>query len=242
MNQIDNQGDILSLKEPAWERRSEIGLLRAFFQTVLAVLLFPSRTFSRVQTSGEIISPFLFFVILSSLSLFIQLFYQMYLFFFNKNFLFIDVYTVGSNVLTTRAAVCSLILKTSVLEAFLILAIFIIAGLIHLSLKILKSAKGPFEVTFKVGCYVIGSIGVLSNIFLWSISGVLRDELVLAYYFKFLVVFGVLGTIIYFIGLKKSHHISGWRTFFSILLAIILYFVAGFSLMLIVLIVKHIAR
>ena len=186
--------------EPAWERRDTVGFFRAIYETIQMVLLAPNMTFSRLRRSGGLMSPLFYYLMMASGTLALRMMFELPLIFKNPSILGPQLAALSHRTITMGA------LAVVVLSPiFFFCAIFLTSAVTHLSLKIVKGAKEPFEATFRTFCYTLGSVSVCQLI---------------------PVVGGIIATlwsiVSYFIGLRKVHEISAWRTFFAILISTIL--------------------
>ncbi len=91
---------------------------------------------------------------------------------------------------------------------FFIVGILFSSAVTHLSLKMIKGAHEPFEATFRVFCYSLGSVSIFQLLPL--VGGIIA---------------ALWGIVSYFIGLKKVHALSGWRLSFAILISTAISFV-----------------
>ncbi len=109
----------------------------------------------------------------------------------------------------------------------MILGLFLIAALLHLSLKILKSTQERFEATFRILCYLSGACAIIGILFclINFIAGSLGSIPVGVRIFIYIIETTLgswIGATFYFIGLKQVHRLSSWRTTFVLLFAMLL--------------------
>ncbi len=184
-----------------WEKRSEIGFFKAFFQTLRAVLFFPKITFSRMETTGGFAAPLFYYVIVASTV------------FTMTVLLLLPAVLKNPGVLAPQLATFS---QKAILAGFagvivvapllFIVGIFLSSFIAHMSLKILGATKKPFRATFRVLCYSFGSTSLFQLIPL--VGGILG---------------ALWGLTLYFIGLKEVYSLSKWRAFFVIVVSVALY-------------------
>lgn len=187
--------------EPAWERREEVGFLSALYQTIKMVLLAPNITFSKLRTTGGMLIPLLYYVIMTSFSFTITMLFQLPQILKNPSLLGPQLATFSQHAII--AGFFGLILISPFI---FIIGILFSSAVTHLSLKIIKGAQEPFEATFRVFCYALGSVAIFQILpFLGGIIG------------------AIWGVVAYFIGLKKVHALSGARTSFAILISVAIY-------------------
>lgn len=186
-----------------WEKRSELGFVKAFFQTARAILLSPKMTFSRLETTGGLVSPLLYYVMLASTVFTATLFLLLPALLKNPSALAPQLATLSQKAIL--AGFAGLIVVGPLL---FIVGIFLSSFITHMSLKILGAAKKPFRATFRVICYSFGSTALFQLIpFFGGILGALW------------------GLTLYFIGLKEVYSLSKWRAFFVIVVSVALYLI-----------------
>lgn len=220
-----NASSLKMIVEPAWERRSELGLFKALFQTILQVLFFPNQTFSNMKTTGGLGTPLLFYVITHILLVPLLCLAQVR---------FLKDIPALLPQLVARPSFQQIAIKYDSVSLQrlmsmglrMMLGLFIITALLHLSLKILKSAKKPIEVTFRMFCYYSGAWAPVGALFLAIFIAVSLGPVATGTK-KFIYILGVVitscvGLRYYFIGIKKVHHLSSWQTIFVLLFGTIL--------------------
>jgi hypothetical protein len=218
------------LTEPAWERRSELGFFKALFQTIFSILFSPSETFSKMKITGGLGAPLLFYVITHVLVVPLTCLCQAQM---TKDFFaFVPWFTAHAAQpkiakMLHDVALGASLQKVMMLGLNMIIYFFMTAAFFHLSLKILKSARGPFEATFRMLCYCYGAyafIGTLFGLVTLAVSrlGLIPINIRISIYtLETLIGVSILGAL-YFIGLKQVHHLSSWRTTVVLLLAMLL--------------------
>lgn len=241
-----------ALTEPAWERRSELGFFKALFQTIFEVLFSPRATFLKMKTTGGLGTPLLFYAI--------NHIFLIPLVCLNKVqaikdiFVFIPWFAAQPKFakMFHDAALDVSLQQIMTMGLKIILGLFMLAALLHLSLKIFKSARGPFEGTFRMLCYVAGSYALIGTLFcLINLAGgrlglIPINIRISIYVIETLIGFSITGTL-YFIGLKQVHRLSSSRTTFVLLFAmLVLPILLGLAvvllvaiLVMIVLVAKH---
>lgn len=143
--------------EPAWERREEIGLLKAAVLTMKQVFFDPAATFRNMARTGGFLGPFLFC-------------YPMGIFFFLLHILFdvgwaillpeqtLAFYREASvrDFLFGQAAMVPFVLVFSLVTPFAI------SGIYHLAVMLLAKSHGNYETTFRTYCYLSGALAPAS--------------------------------------------------------------------------------
>ena len=139
-----------------WEHRQQLGLVKAFVDTVILVLTKPAEAFTLMKREGDLIEPAIYAAIGGSLgiivSTLIRLPFHAMGFMGNRDSAFSGMF--GSGIGLIFGLILSPILVT--------IGMFIGSGLIHLSLMLLGGAKKPYETTFRVVCFSFGSANVIA--------------------------------------------------------------------------------
>lgn len=152
---------VAALKQdgPAWEQRDQLGFLKALLETIRAVLLEPTATFSTMRPFGGLWGPLAFAVIVGMVGAVANVFYQ---------FAWTALGLVPQGDKEAAAAAAAIFGSGFVMIVIVVLmplilaaAMFVSAGLVHLSLMIVGGARKPFESTFRVVCYAGGATAVL---------------------------------------------------------------------------------
>lgn len=188
-----------SLKEPAWEQRATLGFFSALLQTIGTVLLKPSKTFEGLQKQGGVAAPLFYYVMISSVMFTVAAISQLP----STISSLASVMPQFEKVSLSYPMMGMLFLVTLLLSPpIFMVTIFVSSFFTHLCLRLLRGAKEPFEATFRVMCYAMGSTAIFQVIPFFG---------------------GILGSIWSFyaslIGLKKVHEISAWRATVALLLS-----------------------
>ncbi len=148
---------------PAWEQRAELGIVKAGWETIKAVLLKPSETFETMKREGGLGGVLLYPVIFGSIGSIAGLGYQIVARLAISSAIPPQAsQTPGFNPGAMMAFSTGMLVVLAILmPAFIALGSFVGAGILHLSLMICGGAKQPFETTFRTYCYVQGSAGIL---------------------------------------------------------------------------------
>ncbi|MFZ4116041.1 MAG: GYF domain-containing protein [Chthoniobacterales bacterium] len=199
--------------EPAWERRQEVGFLASLYQTIKMALFSPSYFFSKMRTTGGIMAPLSYYLLMhcSAITITILLLLPVIL----KDPALISPQLAALSHKTVLGGAIGFIVLSPLIFTT---AIFFSSGVMHLSLKLVRGAREPFEATFRLFCYTAGSLAILS--LLPFVGG---------------IVVMVWGLICYCIGLKKIQGPTNWQLFFAFLISpAILFFIAVVLILLVV--------
>ena len=191
---------------PAWEQRAQLGLVKAGWETIKAVLTKPGETFDTMKRDGGIGSVLLYPVIFGSIGGIAGIAYQVMVRLAMTSALPQQASQTGGPSIATLNAISTgmLVVLAIFMPAFIALGSFVGAGLLHLSLMICGGAKQPFETTFRTYCYVHGSAGVLQVV---PICGAM--------------VSGIWALICLCIGLSKTQEISVGKAVLAVFLPMI---------------------
>lgn len=198
---LEADAELPLVVEPAWERRAELGFVKALIQTVASVLGRPGTTFSKLKVEGGVLRPLFYYLFMSALTFGIVLCYQMPSLFKNPAFLSSQLEGVSQ-----RTLLLGVIAVWLLSPFFFAGGIFISSFLTHLSLKLITKTKEPFQATFRTMCYGLGSASIAQIVpFVGGIVSI------------------VWGITTYFIGLKKVHRVSAGKLLVSVFLSVILF-------------------
>ena len=189
-----------------WEERDRIGFGSALFDTTRQVLTEPSAFFRAMPVTGGMGSPLLFGVIVGWIGLVAASFYQA---------VFRSV--VGPSFAAfggDRPEVAALlgwvegwgafVAQVVFGGVFVVIGIFIGAGIIHLMLLLLGGARRGFEATFRVACFVQATNVLLLVPFCGQVVAL------------------VWGLVLYVLGLAAAHQIGHGKAAAAVLLPILL--------------------
>jgi hypothetical protein len=194
-----------------WERRAEIGLVKAWFDTVSMLITKPSEAFTMMRPEGGLVDPLLFGLIGGCAGSIVSIIFQVLLRsipgFASGNDPF-NMFGLGAWALIIIYAVL-----TPVLIAF---GLFLGSGILHLCLMMVGGANRSFETTFRVACFASGA----TNLFLmipmcgWLIAWVYN-------------------IVLECIGLTRAHQTTTGKALLAIFLPLIVC--CGLSVLLLVL-------
>jgi hypothetical protein len=187
---------------PAWERRKELGFLKALFQTWKEVLFNPAASFSRMKTSGGFATPLLFNLTMVVIYAFFTTIYQLL---FSGMFGAAAAMHDGSSSIQGFGGGLPPFVSIGVMVVavpVLVGITFLNAGITHLCLALFKGTSKSYEATYRVICYSYSTWifalvpcagGIVSSIW-WLVATI--------------------------IGLSKVHRIETWRAAVAVLLPV----------------------
>jgi hypothetical protein len=189
-----------------WDRRQELGIFPAFFETLKLVLLNPSAAFSTMKPEGGLGEPLIYALIGGSIGCFVY-------------FLF-SIFMSSFGIMSNRNALAGLTgLGIGTVFVFLFIPIFVALGLfigsaiIHLCLTLVGGARRSFEATFRVVCFSAGSTYPLMIV---PICGG--------------VIAGIWCLVVECIGLARAHATTTGRAVLAVALPLIVCCGGGFVL------------
>ena len=141
-----------------WEHRQELGLVKAYFDTVVMVLTKPAEAFALMKTEGDMMGPMLFALIGGCAGIIVSVLVQLAL--HSIGFMADRQNAMFGMVVVGLWSIGYIILSPVIVIVFL----FIGSGILHLCLMIVGGAKKSFETTFRVVCFSSGSTYLLSMI------------------------------------------------------------------------------
>jgi hypothetical protein len=131
-----------------WEHRQQLGLVKAFVDTVILVLSKPVEAFGMMKIEGGLVEPAIYAVIGGTLAKLVA------------TLVFLPLHAIG--FMANRESAALLIIQLVLWPLGVAIGVFIGSGMIHLSLMLLGGAKKPFETTFRVICFAFGSASPIS--------------------------------------------------------------------------------
>ena len=145
---------------PDWERRDQLGLWKALVGTTKSIFGEPVRVFNTMKQTGGLGSPLLYWLLTGGIGIAVG---QVYGLFMQGAMLGamsqagMSGSQMGAMGMQAAVGAGSIVIMPIVF----IIALFIQAGLTHLTLMMLKGANQPFETTFRVAAYAFGATGTL---------------------------------------------------------------------------------
>jgi hypothetical protein len=182
-----------------WEHREQLGILKAYIDTVSLVLTKPADAFVLMKKEqGDLMGPLLFALIGGSLGMIVSFLFQIGL-------QSIGLMGGGQNAISSVFGMgIGIVLFIFLVPVLMVVGMFIGSGILHLCLMILGGAKKSFETTFRVVCFASGSTYLLSMI---PICGGL--------------IASVWNIVLECIGLARAHEIETGKAVMAVLLPII---------------------
>ncbi len=142
-----------------WERRAELGFVKAWFDTVTVLIPKPSEAFVMMRPEGGMLDPLLFGLIGgcagSIVSILFQGLFQSIPGFASRSNAF-DMFGLGHWALLLIYAVLSPLL--------VIFGLFLGSGILHICLMLVGGANRSFETSFRVVCFASGAANLFSMI------------------------------------------------------------------------------
>jgi hypothetical protein len=142
-----------------WEHQEQIGLVKAWFDTVSLLITKPSEAFTMMRPEGGFGSPLVFGLIGGCAGGIVSLLFQGL---FNS----IPAFAGRNDALNAfGVGIWTIILIYAVLMPFLVTAgLFINSAIVHLCLMMVGGANRPYETTFRVTSFTAGSANLFSMI------------------------------------------------------------------------------
>ena len=188
---------------PAWEQRAQLGFFPAIWQTIKAVLLDPARTFETMKCEGGLGVPLGYSVLLGSAGGIVSVLFNLVFNIDAANFLPPEMKQQQMPFMANYKTALMIGMAVA-MPLLMVISAFISSGIWHLSLMICGGAKKPFETTFRVACYTMGSGSALSLIPLCGSS-----------------IGSIWALVCLCIGLAKAHEINTGRAVGAVLLPVV---------------------
>jgi hypothetical protein len=189
----------------AWDRRDGTGILAALVETTREVLARPGAFFRAMPVTGGLGSPLLYAVLIGWIGLAAAAFYQA---------VFRSVVGTSGSLLGDRPELAALLGWVESWAGFLaqvifggvfvVIGVFVAAGILHVMLLLLGGARRGFEATFRVVSFAQAT----SILFLIPFCGQ--------------AIGAVWGLVLYVIGLAGAHRIGHGRAAAAVLLPLAL--------------------
>lgn len=142
---------------PAWEHRQQLGFFKAIVETVKAVLMEPTRTFSTMKREGGLQDPLIFNLIVGSVA---GIIFQLMASALQIAMLGAAGGQQGMGTAMVGGAM-GMVISVVMVPIQIVIGAFVWAGILHLCLMLLKAAPRPFETTFRAMNYASGGLAVL---------------------------------------------------------------------------------
>lgn len=144
---------------PSWESETNLSFFQQLAATVKECIGHPGSTFSNLSKSPKILRPFLYFLILATLSSVVSVSYEMAFSMANPERL-----TSQAPNFPVEWIIPIYIFVMCMMPVLVSLIAFISAAMYHLGLMLTGNAKEGFATTFRVACYVQGSTSIFQLI------------------------------------------------------------------------------
>lgn len=181
-----------------WENREQLGFVNALFETIVMVLTRPEHAFTVMKREAGFGDPILYFLIMGVAGAVVS-------FVFSSILRAVGLMSGdGSGLSAMVGAGFGSVLMLVAAPLFLIIGLFISAGITHLGLMLLGGANRPFETTLRVIAFSCGSASVCQ---LFPVCGGL--------------IAGVWSVVLNCIGLARAHQTDTWRAVLAVLLPVI---------------------
>ena len=135
-----------------WEDRVTNGFFNGLFKTVKDVISSPSDFFKKMPVRGGLTDPLLFAMIVGTVGLLCLSVWELLLHESIRSFMTPEMRTAAgrgmSNGITSP-------LGTLMIPFLIILLLFVMSGMLHLFLMLVRGEKAGFEATFRVVCYSV---------------------------------------------------------------------------------------
>ena len=131
---------------PPWENRSELGIWKATYQTLSAILFSPKKFFSAVAFKGGIKEPLAFGLLIGSIGAMFGLFWQFLI-------MIGSLLTVGHELFSQFTMTIIFLGIIIISPVFVTIGILLTSSIIHLLLLIVRGGGNGFEATFRVISY-----------------------------------------------------------------------------------------
>lgn len=143
--------------EPAWERRQALGIVPAVIQTIRQIFSDPTAIFRTMKLEGGLGVPLGFFVLVAGVATLVAMTYSLILFIFYPE---VVAESFGGKQVPASTLITGQIMAMVMSPFFCAVSAFAGAGVIHAVFMALSGSVKPFEATFRVWCYAVGSASV----------------------------------------------------------------------------------
>lgn len=194
-----------------WEDREHLGVFNALLNTLKQSLFNPSEFFRKMQLTGGVTDPLLYALIVGMVGLMFLYFWQVLF----KGAGVDNLMPSGMAALAGQQSLHggSLVLMAFLTPIFIIMGLFVLSGILHLFLMLVKGAAAGYEATFRVLAYSYST----NMIFILPICGSFIGA--------------IWALVLTIIGLREAHQISGGKAALAVFLPCVL--ICGFLLFLV---------
>jgi hypothetical protein len=142
-----NSPDAARYKTP-WEDRETNGFFNGIFKTAKEVILTPSAFFKRMPVTGGLTDPLLFAMITGTIGLIFLSVWDLLLHDPMRSFMTAEMRSAAGEGMSSG-------IGTLMMPFLLIIWLFVVSGMLHLFLMIVRGEKAGFEATFRVVSYSV---------------------------------------------------------------------------------------
>lgn len=135
-----------------WEDRATNGFFNGLFKTVKDVLFSPSAFFKKMPVTGGLTDPLLFAMIIGTVGMLFLSLWDLVLHDSMRSFITPEMRNAAGQGMPDGIASP---LGTVMIPFLLIVWLFIVSGMLHLFLMMVRGEKAGFEATFRVVCYSV---------------------------------------------------------------------------------------
>ncbi len=135
-----------------WEDRATNGFFNGLFKTVRDVLFSPSAFFKKMPVTGGLTDPLLFAMIIGTVGLMFLSVWDLLLHDSMRGFMTAEMRTAAGEGMSGGIGSP---LGTLMMPFLLIIWLFVVSGMLHLFLMIVRGEKAGFEATFRVVSYSV---------------------------------------------------------------------------------------
>jgi hypothetical protein len=179
-----------------WEDRATNGFFNGLFKTVRDVLLSPSAFFKKMPVTGGLTDPLLFAMIVGTVGLMFLSVWDLLLHDSMRSFMTPEMRNAAGQGMSNNIASP---LGTLMLPFLLIIWLFVVSGMLHLFLMMVRGEKAGFEATFRVVSYSVSPFLIL----------------VIPYCGMLITMLWVLALAM--IGLREAHETTGGKATIAVL-------------------------
>ncbi len=180
----------------AWEDRESVGFLTGLLKTLKETLLSPSQFFKKMAVTGGLTDPLLYAMIVGMAGLTFFYFWDILLHDSLRSFMTPELRAAADrNLISTMGTVVVALLTPFVLIFWL----FVVSGMLHIILLMVRGASAGFEATFRAVSYSVAPLVFL----VIPVCGMPITSLWIM--------------ILAIIGLKQAHEITGGKAAFAVL-------------------------
>ena len=138
-----------------WDQRQEKGFFNAFIETLQMVLTRPSDAFTVMKREGGFGEPLIYALIGGGFGLVVYFIFM---------FLMPSMFSFGGHenpLVHLLGAGIGIVFFVIFVPVFIVIGAFVSSAILHVCLMIVGGAKQPFETTFRVVCFSMGSVDPL---------------------------------------------------------------------------------